>query len=673
MVTNNGIYMAHADEPATELSLGIQEHLDGFAEFIQNCETPMTVAIQGDWGTGKTTAMQYIARRLKPDEPEGKPGKHDKARGGSVSNSPQENNIVLEFNTWQYSQFNLGEDLALSLLEAVYLALEEKCGQPNTGDKLKKLLTSFRHSTAMFHRFCSGPILKTVAAYIKSDGLGALLDSIQQLLDGMESSADTSPVKRLIDLRNEFSGYIEQIAAGGKKGQTANTEPKTVYILIDDLDRLNPARAVEVMEALKIFLNVKHCVFVLAIDFSVVLRGVREKYGDDFDEEKARSFFDKIIQIPFNLPVAAYELDSYVEACLPDAISKDAETINHYVKYLEYSIGNNPRSIKRIFNTFMLVMMISNANEADDGGPAPIDIFAMLCFQKEYSKLFDDVMEEMHAGRSVSSYLKELLSIFNNDRYNASDYRNWFIARMDEWGYTRGKKKRLALLLQAVCDDFGILGSEKDSENRLRSALEYAALTSIHSSVESGQSSEDELGEKTKKLTADERKNLYQNNDRFSDFPKDLLLCFEEELQKNGLNLYANWQIPSSKMAYYQVAADDSGDVASNTEQLLFGGKQFLTVRMSKKHLRVIFGVPFVTYKATSGQKEEAEEKRKSWMAEIRKAFSDSGQRIEVTASQHIFENEPIFINKINTEEQIKTLVEVLARMSECNGRGGDR
>ncbi|HHX74914.1 P-loop NTPase fold protein [Candidatus Darwinibacter acetoxidans] len=35
------------------------------SRFICSCSTPMTIAIQGGWGTGKTSMMQMIADRLQ--------------------------------------------------------------------------------------------------------------------------------------------------------------------------------------------------------------------------------------------------------------------------------------------------------------------------------------------------------------------------------------------------------------------------------------------------------------------------------------------------------------------------------------------------------------------------------------------------------------------------------
>lgn len=43
--------------------------------------------------------------------------------------------------------------------------------------------------------------------------------------------------------------------------------------------------------------------FVLAIDYDVVIKGLKPKFGEltDANEREFRSFFDKIIQLPFSM------------------------------------------------------------------------------------------------------------------------------------------------------------------------------------------------------------------------------------------------------------------------------------------------------------------------------------------------------------------------------------
>lgn len=106
-------------------------------------------------------------------------------------------------------------------------------------------------------------------------------------------------------------------------------------LFVDDLDRLIPSKAVELLEVLKLFLDCKQCVFVLAIDYEVVIRGSIEKYGfasymsDKIEDkernreyEKGKSFFDKIIQVLFKVPVAVYDIKNYLKMVLTRSISR---------------------------------------------------------------------------------------------------------------------------------------------------------------------------------------------------------------------------------------------------------------------------------------------------------------------------------------------------------------
>ena len=45
--------------------LEITQYINGLNKFIINCETPLTLAIQGKWGTGKTSIMKLLQEELE--------------------------------------------------------------------------------------------------------------------------------------------------------------------------------------------------------------------------------------------------------------------------------------------------------------------------------------------------------------------------------------------------------------------------------------------------------------------------------------------------------------------------------------------------------------------------------------------------------------------------------
>ncbi|HHT95291.1 MAG TPA: hypothetical protein GXZ71_05315, partial [Clostridiaceae bacterium] len=97
--------LGYTDKPVeklTEDSFGIGTYINGLCQFIVSCDTPMTISIQGDWGSGKTSMMNMIKQQIE-----------DKV-------------YPIWFNTWQYSQFNMGNDLCLSFLENLITKLQSK-------------------------------------------------------------------------------------------------------------------------------------------------------------------------------------------------------------------------------------------------------------------------------------------------------------------------------------------------------------------------------------------------------------------------------------------------------------------------------------------------------------------------------------------------------------------
>jgi hypothetical protein len=68
----------------------------------------MTIAIQGDWGSGKTSVMEMVRDTLRK------------------TNAPVH---CVWFNTWQFSQFNTSDSLSLALIESIVDGLDIECGE----------------------------------------------------------------------------------------------------------------------------------------------------------------------------------------------------------------------------------------------------------------------------------------------------------------------------------------------------------------------------------------------------------------------------------------------------------------------------------------------------------------------------------------------------------------
>jgi hypothetical protein len=77
------------------------------------------------------------------------------------------------------------------------------------------------------------------------------------------------------------------------------------------LDRCEPAKAVDIIEAINLFLDSVGCVFVLGMDSVAVIASIESKYKElltavrrenNLIVSPGRKFLDKIIQVPFLVP-----------------------------------------------------------------------------------------------------------------------------------------------------------------------------------------------------------------------------------------------------------------------------------------------------------------------------------------------------------------------------------
>ena len=229
------------------------------------------------------------------------------------------------------------------------------------------------------------------------DFTGAEPKKVEAILSGQVQELEEH-AKAIQSLKEIFAALVKEIVDSINKNNVGNKA--RIVICIDDLDRLEPKRAIEVLEVLKLFMDVENCVYLLAIDYNVVVSGVRSKYDSQMSEEKCRAFFDKIVQLPFSMPVQSYK----VQGLLEDMFGNDflGNYKNIIYKFVQTNLGSNPRTIKRVLNRFCLLYTIlkSNARKIQEK------------YKKEYCSLLLLIITiQMHNEKAYDS----LLNIFNDD------------------------------------------------------------------------------------------------------------------------------------------------------------------------------------------------------------------------------------------------------------------
>jgi hypothetical protein len=125
-----------------------------------------------------------------------------------------------------------------------------------------------------------------------------------------------------------------------------------------------------VLEAIKVFLDIRGCVFVLGVDREIIEQGIRVRYKEFALDANAaqragqaaaifpvagRDYLEKIVQVPFELPpLAPKAIKTFLHARLAglDGLAHEAETI---AALMTEGLDRNPRKVKRALNAFRLV------------------------------------------------------------------------------------------------------------------------------------------------------------------------------------------------------------------------------------------------------------------------------------------------------------------------------
>jgi SpoVK/Ycf46/Vps4 family AAA+-type ATPase len=493
-------------------SLGVLPYAEALSDFICQCEPPMTISIQGDWGTGKTSMMNLVQTILKAKLDNGQPTTE-----------------TFWFNTWQFSQFKMQEDIAMSLLSSFLDDLED-CAKD--AKKLVAKLGWLAVRTAASAVGVPNSVSEDVASALSKE-----LDPAQQVKK-LKTSISDAVIKRI-----------------------EKTRTSRLVVFIDDLDRLMPERAVEVLEVIKIFLDIPHCVFVLAVDYPIVARGLEKKFGIGIGDVKSRSFFDKIIQLPFDLPVAQYNITGYMENLMKGR-QLTKEDLQLLVQLAEHSVGANPRTLKRLMNTFQLLHSVAiRKNILNDNNVATEAerlrlLFATLCLQLAYQKIYRLLLTQDNSN--LFNYLESL------KQYSLLQKNNELLGELKRGGIENEEKLiRLTLFMGAVWKTIQLQSDGDDnniSETELRVFKAFLSLSSITDAIGKEQQAQiqgqiQQSAQEQMQQPAQEQQlpRLFPYKEELTQIFKEINLKFEQRLVQMGVKLVIEFDdnVARGKIGFY--------------------------------------------------------------------------------------------------------------------------
>jgi len=329
----------------------------GLANLVASVNEPMVIALDGPWGSGKSTFLKMWAGHLRND---GFP--------------------VVYFDAFENDYI----DDAFSAIAGEIIALVDQKKRRNTPQSRKFVRNAINASKVIARSAIKVGI--TAATHGVVDG--KVTDKVEEIISSEISALTDKYVGEAITKQAERRGKIEAFRLALKELPSAlgSTSPKTLttkplIFIIDELDRCKPVFSLEVLERIKHFFSVPNVHFILGTDLIQLDNSVKSAYGSDIN---SRTYLQKFIQLSISLPDIVDVDDTKAGKAYAKWLTSklkfetdDQRYVGNCVDFIQRcASGTNItlRDIERIMTNIALTIAFTPANMC---GPFPL--IAGLC------------------------------------------------------------------------------------------------------------------------------------------------------------------------------------------------------------------------------------------------------------------------------------------------------
>lgn len=218
--------------------------------YKENSENGLVILLNGSWGSGKTTFLNQFKEKIKDEE---------------------NINLFADYNSYEYDFY---ENAYLPF----FAEIEGKIDLKKDFGKLIKCINNplFNTLTTAY----------AILNHLKKKDIINLKDIKNDIIE-IKNEEILSDFKEIKDLKRKIKQSMEEYC-----------KDKAQVFIIDELDRCKPTFAMETLEIVKHFFDIKNCVFIISVDKLQLQESVKTIYGQKMDSEK---YFSKFFDYHFNL------------------------------------------------------------------------------------------------------------------------------------------------------------------------------------------------------------------------------------------------------------------------------------------------------------------------------------------------------------------------------------
>lgn len=336
-----------------------EQMLQDVVDDVRGSVMPRVIGIHGDWGSGKSSFLWQLEFALS-----GKTTRDcdDQIRedGKKLLKSGSVELPVVWFEAWKHQN---DEAPVLALLYAMRSGLSmwhQALGET-------KKITSVAAEGAL-------SAIDRVTSLI---GLKVDPKGIREIGDRYEKERHLTPPAQ-VSIQRLMEEAVDQLLGNHLLTGRSEKRRRRLVILIDDLDRCEPENARALLEGLRVFLSLRNCVFVIAMDETIIEEAFMKEKSSEKTElreqrRRARLYIEKIVQavyrMPFILDPVAYLFDLLKVTEEDDFAKGIKECMTN-----RNAVPPNPRKIKMLAN--VLERMRERIRPTVAAGLAPKQAYA---------------------------------------------------------------------------------------------------------------------------------------------------------------------------------------------------------------------------------------------------------------------------------------------------------
>ena len=350
---------------------GLAERISKIIDSECNDKKGFVFAIDGNWGSGKTTFVEMLTNYLKDIQ----------------------NYRVISFNCWE-------RDFVDDPLIAMFAEMANVVG---TGeDKYNKAVNSLC-------KIVLGAAIGGAKAIV-----GEPADFIQGAIKGGLEATEES-VKKYLDSYNEQVQSIDEFKTNLKDYiKNCDSGKKQVVFIIDELDRCNPHYAVKVLERIKHLFDIPNLFFILPICKSQLECAIQGYFGSE--RLDANVYLRRFIDLEIRLPIVNLyffcekALEKYgVMTCISNKYDPhNSHKVYEYIIETAYLFEGTNTDLRTINKILCHVAKVMNGRYGyDDYQP-----ILLMCYLKFNNKvLYEKISKQV---LTVSELLGEFEKAMND-------------------------------------------------------------------------------------------------------------------------------------------------------------------------------------------------------------------------------------------------------------------